>query len=101
MGFYKFCRFGHVSRDCPQGTSLLCFHFNQVGHKNSDSPELVKGAVTAPAPATMRITNGREGKVDVPVVRSQALQSHAKEIQVPSFEVVGMCCIHFLHALIN
>ena len=58
------------------------------------------GAVRAPAPATLRITNARESIVEVLVVRSQALQSQAEKIQVPSVFITVMFYIHFLHALI-
>ena len=36
MGYYKCGRVAHVSRDCPQETSPLCFHYNQVGNKKVD-----------------------------------------------------------------
>ena len=75
LGCYKCGRFGHVNKDCPQGTSSLCFHYNQLGYKKADCLELTRGAVRAPTPSTLRITNGREGRVDVPMVRIQALQS--------------------------
>ena len=68
-GCYKCGRIGQVSRDYPRGTSLLCFHCNQVGHKKADCPMLRGGVVCVPIPVTLRITNGREGRVDVPVVR--------------------------------
>ena len=80
----------HVSKDCPQGTSPLCFHYNQVGHKTADYLYLVKRAARAPAPPTLRVTNGLEGRVEVHVVRNRALQSRAEEIQVPLVHAVDI-----------
>lgn len=72
-----------------------------MDHKKVDCQELMRGAVMAPAPTTLRIMDGRESRVDVLVVRSRALYLHAEGIRVPSVDIAGMCCIHFLHALNN
>ena len=61
----------HVIRDYPQGTSSLCFHCNQVGHKKVNCPKLMRRSVRAPAPATLRIIDGREGRVEVPMLRNR------------------------------
>lgn len=52
-------RFGHVNRDCPQGASLLCFYYSQVGHKKACYPGLLGGAMLALTPATLRINDGQ------------------------------------------
>ena len=74
----------------PKGTSLLCFHCNQVGHEKANCLMLRGRAVCVPAPVTLRITDGHEGKVDVPMVRRQALQPRAEEIRVPLVDVANI-----------
>ena len=64
-GYYKCRNTGHFSRDCTapapviQKSKLLCFHYNQKGHKTANCPQLTAASapVKAPAPATLRITN--------------------------------------------
>ena len=73
LGYYKYGRVGHVSRDCPQGASPLCFHCDEVGHKKANCLMLRGGAVIAPASTTLRIIDGREGKAGAPTERSRAL----------------------------
>ena len=67
--------------------SPLCFHYNQVGHKEVVFLEMIRGVVRAPAPATLRIADGREGRVEDLVVRSQEFQTHVEGIRVPSVDV--------------
>ena len=43
-------------------------------HKKVDCPRMMSGAVRAPAPATLRISDSREGRAEAPVVRILALQ---------------------------
>ena len=69
---------GHISRDCIVTTTttsiydLIYFHCNQKGHKKAHCPSLaVAGLVSASAPATLWITDGRQGKADAPVVKSR------------------------------
>ena len=53
-----------------------------------------------PAPPTLRVTDGRHGKVDVPMVRSRALQSWVEEIRVPPVDIAAMYYIPFFMFLL-
>lgn len=50
------------------GVRVLFFHCNQVDHKKADWPRLASGAVRAPAPATLRITDDHEGRIEALVL---------------------------------
>lgn len=56
----------------------------------SHHPSLTMEAVTAPAPATLRITDGGQGKAEVPVVRSLAFQLTIKKDRVTPDVVKSM-----------
>lgn len=71
---------GHYSRDCTQG-ALICFHDNQTSHKKDDCLRLSGGATRAPAPTTLRITDGHEGKEKAPIVKSRAFNLMAEKSQ--------------------
>ena len=64
---------GNFLRDFPCGSVPMCFHCNQVGHKKADGTMLRVGAVSAPAPVTLRISDGRGGRERAPTVRSRVL----------------------------
>lgn len=72
-----------------------------MDHKKADCPELMRGAVRAPTPTTMRNTDVREGIVETPAMRSRAFQSLVEGIQIPSVYVAGMYCIPFCYAFIE
>lgn len=55
--------------------------------------EFTVGAVVAPTPSTLRITNGWEGKATTPVVKSRAFQLTAKEARVTPYIVKGIFSI--------
>ena len=106
VGCYKYGRTGHMSRDCTASTTtiaasnLICFQCNQRGHKKSQCPSLAAvGKVVAPAPATLRITDGRQGRADAPVAKSRAFQMTAAEARATPDVVTGMY-FPFISALI-
>lgn len=70
MGCFSCGRASQFIKDCPLGSSPVCFHCNQVGYMKVDYPTLTSGVVMAPALATLRIINGREGRAEALVVRS-------------------------------
>ncbi|XP_023743260.1 uncharacterized protein LOC111891437 [Lactuca sativa] len=67
---------GHMSKDWPR-KALICFHCNHTSHKTVDCLRLSGGAVVVTAPATLRITDGRQGKTETPVVKSRADEAQA------------------------
>ena len=86
-----------MSRDCTAPTTitasdLICFHCNQRGYKKSYCLSLsVAGKVVATAPATLRITEGRQGRSEALVVKSRDFQMTAEEAHVTLDVVTGMC----------
>ncbi|XP_052627606.1 uncharacterized protein LOC128134171 [Lactuca sativa] len=96
-GIYSCGQQGHLSKDCPK-KGLICFQFNQTGHKKADCPRLQGGgggSVSVPAPATMRITDGRL-KAEAPTVKSRTFQlttegaRAAPDVVAGTFLVNGM-----------
>ena len=86
-----------MSRDyttTPTNTAtsdLIYFHCNQRGHKKSQCPSLAAaGKVAAPAPATLRITDGRHGQGEAPMAKSRAFQMTAEEARATPDVVTGM-----------
>ena len=70
---------------------LICFHCNQRGHKRANCPQLtVSAPVKAPAPSTLQITDGRQGKAEALVVRSRAFQLTTEEARAAPDVVTGM-----------
>ena len=53
--------------------------------------------MAAPMLATMRITNGRQGKEEVPVVKSRAFQLTVGESQAAPDVVTGMYLYHIFY----
>ena len=53
--------------------------------------------MAAPAPATLQITDGQQGKTDAPVVKSRAFQLTAEEAHVAPDVVTGMFLFSIFH----
>ena len=68
----------------------MCFHYNQMSHKKVDCPMFRGGVVIAPAPVTLRITDGRGGRAGSSSARSRASQCQSGESKVSSDVVAGM-----------
>ncbi|KAJ9542555.1 hypothetical protein OSB04_029061 [Centaurea solstitialis] len=84
---------GHVIRDCKQGLRL-CFNCGQGGHLKNECPHPKTGGtgsgnVRAPAPSTLRITDGRSGTTDTQPARGRAFQMTAEEAQAAPKAVTG------------
>ncbi|XP_042758243.1 uncharacterized protein LOC122198135 [Lactuca sativa] len=85
-GCFKCGRTGHIKMDCTAATPstlisyLICYQCNHRGHKKAQCPSLVAvGPVSAPAPATLRITDGSLGQADASVMKSMAFQLTVEE----------------------
>ena len=96
-GYFKCGRNGHISKDLTTTTTitlvsdLICFQCNQRGHKKAHFPSLaVAGPVSAPAPVTLQITDGRQVRADAPVSKSMAFQLTTKEARAAPNVVMGM-----------
>jgi Zinc knuckle len=77
---------GHYMRDCKAGFKI-CYICGQAGHLRADCPsrkngEGGSGSVQAPAPSTLRITDGRSGQFGTQPARGRAYQLTAEEPHV-------------------
>ena len=67
-----------MSRECKQ-EAVSCFHCHQLGHVKANCPTLTGGGVQAPAPTTLRITDGKQGRAPVQKAKTIAYQMTAEE----------------------
>lgn len=102
FGSFKCGKTSHHSKDytatttTTQGSSVICFHCNKMGHKKVDYTSLIVGAVSTPATLTFRITDDRQGKAEAPVVRSRAFQLTDEEARATPNVVTSMCLLLIL-----
>ncbi|KAJ9539529.1 hypothetical protein OSB04_032262 [Centaurea solstitialis] len=95
---------GHVIRDCKQGLRL-CFNYGQGGHLKNECPHPKAsgtggGNVRAPAPSTLRITDGRSGTADTQPARGRAFQLMVEEAQAAPKAVTGTYFVNSMPALV-
>lgn len=97
---YKCGKRGHVSRDCTS-TAKLCFQCYQPRHEKAECPQNLTRPVRAPAPATLRITNGTQGnRNDVPKGRGRVFQLTAEEARAEPDDVAGTLINRFVPIVI-
>ncbi|XP_052624820.1 uncharacterized protein LOC128132335 [Lactuca sativa] len=106
-GCYKCSRTRHLSKDCMApaiavaASDLICFQCNQRGHKKSQCPSLAAvGKVVAPAPATLRITDGRQGRAEAPVAKSRVFQMTTEEVRATPDVVTGSFSVNDIPAMV-
>ncbi|KAJ9548835.1 hypothetical protein OSB04_021378 [Centaurea solstitialis] len=71
-------------------TVKICFHCYQPGHIKPNCPQLNGAPVQAPAPATLRITDGTTTGKSGPITRGQAFQMTAEEAQAALDVITGI-----------
>ncbi|KAJ9556716.1 hypothetical protein OSB04_011330 [Centaurea solstitialis] len=90
---------GHFSRDCKEAVKT-CFHCYQPGNIKPDCPQLKGVPVQAPAPATLRITDGTTKGKSGPTTRGRAFQLTAEEAQTAPDVITGIFPVNSKPALV-
>ncbi|KAJ9543627.1 hypothetical protein OSB04_023334 [Centaurea solstitialis] len=96
---FKCGKQGHFSRECKK-TTKICFHCYQSGHIKPNCPQLKGAPVQAPAPTTLRITDGTTTGRSGPTTRGRAFQLTAEEAQTAPDVITGIFPVNSKHALV-
>ncbi|CAH1431740.1 unnamed protein product [Lactuca virosa] len=78
----------------------LCYHCHQVGHVKTNCPQLAVRPAQTPAPATLRIPDGRLVKAEPPKAQGRAFQLTAEEAREAPDVIAGMFLVNSLPALV-
>ncbi|KAJ9552821.1 LOW QUALITY PROTEIN: hypothetical protein OSB04_016866 [Centaurea solstitialis] len=96
---FKCGKQGHFSRECKE-TAKICFHCYQSGHIKPNCPQLKGAPVQAPAPTTLRITDGTTAGRSGPTTRGRAFQLTAEEAQTEPDVITGIFSVNSKPALV-
>ncbi|KAJ9546791.1 hypothetical protein OSB04_019334 [Centaurea solstitialis] len=96
---FKCGKQGHFSRDCKE-TVKTCFHCYQPGHIKPNCPQLKGAPVQAPAPMTLRITDGTTTGRSRSTTRGRAFQLTAEEAQTAPDVITGIFPVNSKPALV-
>ncbi|XP_052626854.1 uncharacterized protein LOC128133446 [Lactuca sativa] len=97
-GCYKCGKTGYFGKDCTattptfQTSDLIYFRCNQKGHIKADCLRLTIAStpVAVPAPTTICLTDGWQGKTEAPVMRSRAFLLTTEEAGAAPDMVTGI-----------
>ena len=79
---------------------MSCFQCHQLGHKKANCRTLTGGGLQAPAPTTMRITDGRQGRGPVQKAKTVAYQLTAEEAVEAPRVITGTFLVDSIPALV-
>ncbi|KAJ9541941.1 hypothetical protein OSB04_028447 [Centaurea solstitialis] len=96
---FKCGKQGHFSRECKE-TAKICFHCYQSGHIKPNCPQLKRAPVQAPAPTTLRITDGTTTGRSGPATRGRAFQLTAEEARTAPNVIIGIFPVNSKPALV-
>lgn len=77
-------------QQAPTLGSRICYHCDQVGHVKANCPSLSTRPAQVPTLATLRTTDGSQGRADPPRARVRAFQLTAEEARATPNVVSGM-----------